>query len=191
MARKAGIIGFAYRLGRRRGVEIDGNSQMGGSFKDREEVRIVEKQASSRTVKKSAVKAEAGDAALQFNRCRDGVLQRKRCKAAETCWMQTYRLGQFIIDVMGERSGRIGIECIETHRGQREHLKIDLRPVHVGDPASAEVKEFRLQFRKLRGSFPVPCSSGTQKGFGHEVFFKRDGAHGRLDDASAPRVSFL
>lgn len=164
---------------------------MGGSFKDREEARIVEKQATGRTVKKSAVETEAGDATLQFNRCRDGVLQGKRRKAAETCWMQTYRLGQFIINVMGERGGRIDIECIETHRGQREHLKIDLRLVHVGDPASSEVEEFRLQLRKLRGSFPVPCSGGAQKGFGHEVFFKRDGAHGRLDDASEPRVSFL
>jgi len=164
---------------------------MVGNFKDREEARIVEKQASGCAIEKSAVEAEVGDAALQFNRCRGGVLHGKGCKAAETCWMQTYRLGQFIIDVMGQRGGRLCIQCIETHRGQREHLKIDLRLVHVGNPSSVEVEEFRLQFRKLRGSFPVPCFGGSQKGFGNEVFFKRDGAHGRLDDASAPRVSFL
>jgi hypothetical protein len=29
----------------------------------------------------------------------------------------------------------------------------------------------------------------VQEGLGNEVFFKRDGAHSRYDDARAPRVS--
>jgi hypothetical protein len=34
----------------------------------------------------------------------------------------------------------------------------------------------------------LAISSGGAGGFGNEVFFKRDVAHGGLDDASAPRV---
>src|ERR1035437_10241396 len=131
---KAGIISLADRLGRRRGVEVNGNIKMSRSLKDREEARIVKKQTTGRAVEESTVEAEAGDAALQLRRCRGGSLQGKRCKPAETGGMGTHRLGEFIIDVAGQRTGRIGIERIETHRGEREYLEIDPRLVHVGDP---------------------------------------------------------
>jgi hypothetical protein len=105
--------------------------------------------------------------------------------------MGTHRLGEFIIDVVGQRTGRIGIERIETHRGEREHLEIDPRLVHVGDPAGTDVEEFGLQFRKLRGSSPVVRSGCSEEGFRNEVFFKRDGAHGGLDAARAAGVSSM
>jgi hypothetical protein len=45
IAGKVGIIGLANRLGRRRGVEVDRHSEMRGGFKNREEARVVKKQA--------------------------------------------------------------------------------------------------------------------------------------------------
>jgi hypothetical protein len=83
------------------------------------------------------VEAEARDAALQLRRCRGGSLQGKRRKTAKTFWMGAHSLGEFIIDVAGQRTGRIGIERIETYRGEREYLEIDPRLVYVGDPAGA------------------------------------------------------
>ena len=80
---KAGIISVADRLGRRRGVEVDGNTKMSRSLKDREEARIVKKQTTGCAIEESAVEAEAGDAALQLRRCRGGSLQSKRGKPAE------------------------------------------------------------------------------------------------------------
>jgi hypothetical protein len=188
---KAGIIGLADRLGRRRRVEVDGNTKMSGGLKDREEARIVKKKAIGGAIEESAVEAEAGDTALQLRRCRGGSLQSKRCKPAETFGMGAHSLGEFIIDVAGQRTGRIRIESIETHRGEREYLEIDPRLVHVGDPAGTDVEEFGLQLRKLRGSFPVMRSGCSEKGFRNEVFFNCNGAHGGLDDARASRVSSM
>jgi hypothetical protein len=122
---KARKIGLADRLGRRRGVEVDGNTEMSRSLKDREEARIVKKQAAGGAIEESAVKAEACDAALQLRRRRHGILQGKRCKSAKTRGMGAHSLGEFIIDVASQRTGRIGIERIEPHCGEREHLKID------------------------------------------------------------------
>jgi len=188
---KAGIISLADRLGRRRGVEVDGNTKMSRNIKDREETRIVKKQTTGRAIEESTVEAEAGDAALQFRRCRGGSLQSKRCKPAEMFGVGAHSLGEFIIDVAGQRTGRIGIERIEAHCGEREYLEIDPKLVHVGDPAGADVEEFGLQFRKLRGSFPVMRSGCSEEGFRNEVFFKRDGAHGGLDDSRAAGVSSM
>jgi hypothetical protein len=81
---KAGIIGHADRLGRRRGVEVDGNSKMSGGLKDREEARIVKKKAIGGAIEESAVKSKACDTALQLSRCRGGRLQGKRGKSAKT-----------------------------------------------------------------------------------------------------------
>ena len=51
------------------------------------------------------------------------------------------------------------------------------------------VEELGVQFSKLRASSLAIGSGGVQEGLGNEVFFKRDGAHSRYDDARAPRVS--
>jgi hypothetical protein len=44
------IIGLADRLGRRRGVEVDGNTKMSRGLKDREEARVVKKQTTGRAI---------------------------------------------------------------------------------------------------------------------------------------------
>jgi hypothetical protein len=63
IAGKAGIIGLANRLGRRRRVEVDGHPEMRGSFKDREKARGVKKQAPGSAIDESAAKTELCDAA--------------------------------------------------------------------------------------------------------------------------------
>jgi hypothetical protein len=105
--------------------------------------------------------------------------------------MGTHRLGEFIIDVASQRSGRIDIERIEAHGGEREHLKIDLRLVHVSNPAGAKVEKLGLQFRKLPGRSLAAGLGCPEKGFSNEVFFKRNRAHTGLDDAGARRVSSM
>ena len=122
---KAGIIGLADRLGRRRRVEVDGNTKMSGGLKDREEARIVKKKAIGGAIKESTVKSKACDTALQLSRCRGGCLQGKRRKPAKTRGMGSHCCGEFIIDIVGQRTRRIRIERIEAHRGEREHLEID------------------------------------------------------------------
>ena len=186
---KAGIIGHADRPGRRRGMEIDRNSKMSGGLKDREEARIVKKKTIGGAIEESAVKSKACDTALQLSRRRGGRLQGQRGKSAKTGGMGTHRLGEFIVDIVGQRTRRIRIERIEAHRGEREHLEIDAGLIHVGNPSSAEVEELGVQFSKLRASSLAIGSGGVQEGLGNEVFFKRDGAHSRYDDARAPRVS--
>jgi len=105
--------------------------------------------------------------------------------------MGAHSRGEFIIDVAGQRTGRIGIERIETHGGEREYLEIDPRLVHVGDPAGTDVEEFGLQLRKLRGVSLSCAPVARRKDSRNEVFFKRDGAHGGLDDARAAGVSSM
>jgi hypothetical protein len=144
-------------------VEIDGNTKMSSGLKDREEARIVKKQAAGGAIEESAVEAEAGDAALQLRRCRGGSLQGKRSKSPKKGGMGAHRLGHFVIDVAGQRTCRIRIERIEAHRGERQHLEIDPGLVHVGDPAGTDVEEFGLEFRKLRGSFPVMRSGCSEE----------------------------
>jgi len=122
---KAGKISLADRLGRRRGVEVEGNTKMSRSLKDREEARIVKKQAAGGAIEESAVEAEAGDAALQLRRCRGGSLQGKHSKSPKTGGMGAHSLGGFIIDVARQRTRSIRIQSIEAHRGEREHLQID------------------------------------------------------------------
>ena len=71
------------------------------------------------------MKSKACDTALQLRRCRGGSLHGKRRKPAESRGMGSNRVGEFVIDVAGQRTGSIGIERIEAHRGEREHLEID------------------------------------------------------------------
>lgn len=168
----------------RGGDRWERQDELSGGFKDREEARIVKKKAISGAIEESTVKAEAGDAALQFRRGRRGCLQGKRRKPAESGRMGAHCLGEFVIDVAGQRTRRIRIERIEAHCSEREHLEIDPSIVHVGDSTGTDVEEFGMQFRKLRRS-PLAISTGSsEEGFRNEVFFKRDGAHGVLDDAA-------
>jgi hypothetical protein len=91
--------------------------------------------------------------------------------------MGTHHLREFIIDVAGQRRRRLGIERVEAHCREREHLKIDPGLIHLGNPASAKVEEFGLQFGKLQGSSFVIPLGGSQERIGDEMFLKCDGAH--------------
>jgi hypothetical protein len=174
---KAGEVGLADRLGRRCRVKVYGNLKLSGSLKDGKEARIVKEKASCGAIKKSAMKAETGDAAIKFDGCRAGILEDQRGKAGKAIGVVPNRIGELIIDIVSHWSRGGGIERVEPHGRERENLKVDSSLVHIRDAAGAEIEEFGLKLRELRRSARAVGSGGSEEGCGYEVLFERNGAH--------------
>src|SRR5665213_1443746 len=182
---KAGKVGLPDRRRRRCWVKINRNGQMGGRLEDRQEPRIVKKQATRGAIDEHPLESQMSYAPPQLERCGGWLVQSKSSETAETSWVGTHSLGKFIIDVAREGARDVGLLLIETDCGEGQNLEIDRLLVHGGDTTGAKVKELRFKLRNVRWNIVAPDYSGAQKRLGDEVFFKGDRTHAHLAELPA------
>jgi hypothetical protein len=137
-------------------VQVQRHVQLDRLFQHRQECRVVQEVVLDKSVHHRSSKAELRNRALQLRRGGAGITHGQGREAREPVRMRSDGLGEVVVRRPGGRCGMRRFPCLGPRHGVRQHLEVDTRRIHIGDPAGADVLQLVLYACKLR-MLPEVC----------------------------------
>ena len=159
------------------------------------EAGVVEEEAIGGAVKEDSAEAELLDGALELFGCGLRLLEGEAREGGEAGGIRVDGGGEFVVDVVGEGGRGGSVQLVEFQGGEGQDLEVNACFIHGGEASGSKVQELGLESGKPGWYFSVVGAGGTEEGFRHEMFFKRNSLHAwghvRLDERKGLMVPIL